>query len=340
VEKQTPEKQLDLSIIIRMVTAYALLASVVSHVPEKAPKAGGNGDSVASSPKAIAPRTWLEIAKGVWARIGKDRVIAVAAGFTFYALLAIFPAITATVSVYGLFADTSSIERSLTSLSSLLPAGAIDVISDQIKRIVAQGKGTLSFAFGLSLATAIWSANAGMKAMFDALNVAYERKETRSFIVLNSLSLAFTAATLFFTCIALASIVAVPIFLANSIAVTSAAVLFTAASWIVLLVFIVLGLAFLYRYGPAQRTTAWQWVTPGSIFASIAWVIVSVAFSWYAKNFASYNETYGALGAVIGFMTWMWISAIVILIGAEVNAEAEEKASGAPSAAEESGRGK
>ena len=284
----------------------------------------------AASPADVPARGWMEIAKSVWARIGKNRVIAVAAGFTFYAILAIFPAITAIVSVYGLFSDTGSIERHLTDLNGLLPGGAIDVISEQVKRIAAQGSGKLGFAFLIGLGTAIWSANAGMKAMFDALNVAYEQTETRGFIHLNALSLGFTAGALVFVTLALGSIIVAPLLLdAFGIGSPIAADMLAVGRWIALMALIVLGLACLYRFGAARTEPAWKWVTPGSLFASVAWVIASVGFSFYAQKFGSYNQTYGTLGAAIGFMTWIWISAIVIMVGAELNVETEQQAAGA-----------
>ena len=148
------------------------------------------------TPADVTARGWLDIARSVWTKIGKNRVIAVAAGLTFYDILAIFPAVTALVSIYGLFADPATIQNQLTHLSGVLPDGAISVIGNQVQRIAAQGNGTLGFAFMSGLAVALWSANAGVKALFDALNVAYETEETRGFFRLNATSLLFTISAL------------------------------------------------------------------------------------------------------------------------------------------------
>ena len=283
----------------------------------------------------------MDILRSVWARIGKDRVIAVAAGFTFYGLLAIFPAITATVSIYGLFTDPAQIVDQMNQLSGILPGGAIEVIGDQVKRIAEAGSSKLGFAFAAGLLTALWSANAGMKALFDALNVAYQESETRGFLSLNALSLAFTIATIAFISVALGAMILLPLALSYlHLDYAWIGVLLSLLRWPLLLGVIVVGLALLYRYGAAHKKPSWKWVTPGSIFASVAWVAASAGFAYYAAHFGTYNETYGTLGAAIGLMFWLWISAIVIMVGAEINAETEQEAKGAAPAVEAPGRAK
>jgi membrane protein len=296
------------------------------------PKPQSTAGRGADSPDDIPARGWKEIVFRVWEEIGNDRVVAVAAGVTFYVLLAIFPAITALVSVYGLFADPSTIQQHLASISSLVPGGAMDVIGGQIERIVSQGEGTLGFALALGLGTSLWSSNAGMKAMFDALNVAYGEKESRGFIALNATSLAFTAGMLAFALLALASAIVIPIALKYVGLGSTVETLISWLRWPVLLVVLVFGLALLYRFGPTRKKPHWQWITVGSGFAGIAWMVASAGFSWYAANFGSYNETYGTLGAAIGFMTWVWISVTVILVGAELNSEVEAQAKGSSEA--------
>jgi membrane protein len=277
----------------------------------------------------------LDVARSVWTKIGADRVVAVAAGLTFYAILAIFPAITAIVSVYGLFADPLRLESEVQSLAGVLPEGAITVINDQIKMIAAQGESSLGFAFVIGLCFAIWSANAGMKALFDALNVAYEIPESRGFIRLNAISLLFTICVVGVILALFASTVVLPWIL--DYVIGSAPVLSTLIVWLrwpIYIAVVLLGLAFLYRFGPAHKKPAWRWVTPGSLFATVVWFAASAAFAFYAANFGSYNKTYGTLGAIIGFMTWIWVSAIVILVGAEINAETERQAKGDTPAAD------
>jgi len=292
--------------------------------PNVAKREEGTGRH-AESPERIPARGWKDVLWRTYEEIGKDRVLAVAAGVTYYALLGIFPAVAALVSMYGLFADPSTIQEHLNALSGVLPAGAIEIVGDQVKRIASQGEGTLGFSFVIGLLIALWSANAGMKAIFDALNIVYDEEEKRSFIKLNAVSLAFTAGALLFVLLAIAAIIVLPILLKYLGLESSTEWLVRLGRWPVLLACVVGGLAVLYRYGPSRDRAQWRWVTPGGLIAAVLWGVVSVLFSWYVANFGNYNETYGSLGAVIGFMTWIWASAIVILLGAEINAESEHQ---------------
>jgi membrane protein len=323
--------------VVRLTAAYLLIA--VSGRAGDASSASSRPVAAAgaSTPADVPARGWLDIARSVWTKIGKNRVVAVAAGLTFYGILAIFPALTALVSIYGLFADPATIQERLTQLAAMLPEGATSFIGDQVQRIAAQGNGTLGFASLLGLAVALWSANAGVKALFDALNVAYEAQETRGFIRLNAISLLFTISIVAFALIGLSLSVALPwvlehiffgfAFVATTIRWLSAPIAIVAALFM---------LAVLYRFGPALKKPAWRWVTPGSLFAGIFIIISSSAFAYYAAHFGSYNQTYGALGTAIAFMTWLWISSIVVMVGAEINAEVEREAKGDTPAAEKS----
>jgi membrane protein len=244
---------------------------------------------------------------------------------TFYVLLAIFPAMAALVAIYGLFADPATIGQHLNDLSSVLPGGATEVIGDQLQRLTSQPPRKLGFAVFFGLLISLWSANAGMKALIDALNVVYAEKERRGFVKLNAVSFAFTIAALLFMIIALAAIAVLPVAIGNFGLSGGTEWLVALGKWPVLLVVIALAIALIYRYGPSRAKPQWRWVTWGSAFAAIAWLAVSILFSWYAANFGSYNKTYGSLGAAIGFMTWIWLSSIVILVGAELDAEMEHQ---------------
>ena len=252
-------------------------------------------------------------------RISEDRVLAISAGVTFYALLAIFPAIAAMVSIYGLFADLKTVNADLSSLASLLPGGAIDVIGDQIKRVVANSHGALGFAALAGIAISVWSANAGVKAMFDALNIVLKEEEKRGFIRLNLTSLAFTFGGVSFVLLAVGFVVGVPVVLKFIGPNGQLDWLIDIGRWPLLWTVLAFGIALLYRFGPSRNDIAWRWISWGSALAALVWLIASMAFSWYAANFGSYNKTYGSLGAVIGFMTWIWLSAIIVLIGEELN---------------------
>jgi membrane protein len=270
---------------------------------------------------------WKDILFGMYRSLDEDRVLAVAAGVTFYGLLAVFPAIGAVVSLYGLIADSATIRDNLDRLSSFLPGGAIDVIGEQVARITAAGSGALGISFIISLAVAIWGANAGVKAVFDAINVAYGAKEERGFFKLNLISLAFTLGALLFAVIALLAIVVVPIAIHTLGMDTVAAPLLTYGRWPVVWLLVAFALAVLYRFGPTDTLNPkWHWITWGSGVASLLWIVASALFSYYASNFGNYNATYGSLGAVIGLMTWIWISATVIILGAELNSEIEKAA--------------
>ncbi|WP_074078301.1 YihY/virulence factor BrkB family protein [Microvirga massiliensis] len=279
----------------------------------------------ASGPTQIPARGWKDILWRVYEEMGNDRLLAVAAGVTFYGLLAIFPAIAALISLYGLFADPQEVQSHLQSLSSILPGGAVQIIGDQITRISEKGGGGLGLGFIIGLALSLWTANAGVKAIFDALNIVYDEEEKRGFFKLNLQSLLFTLGTIVFLILALVAIAVVPIVL-KFIGLGSALEwIIRIARWPLLLAVVIFGLAVLYRFGPSRDRAEWRWITPGSLFAAVGWLIFSMLFSWYVANFGSYNETYGSLGAAIGFMTWIWLSTTIILLGAEINAETEHQ---------------
>ena len=277
----------------------------------------------ADHPGEIPAPGWWDIAMRVYQEFNKDRVLSVAAGVTFYTLLSLFPAIAALVTCYGLVADVNTINVHLATLHGVLPESAIDIIGEQVKRIATKGSGTLGLTFFTSLTLSLWSANAAMKAMFDALNVVYEEEEKRNFFWLNVRSLTFTAGALLFIILALTSIVVLPVVF-NFLGLGDGARLIAMARWPVLLVLLG-GLAVLYRYGPSRERARWRWVGAGSVVAGLLWLVASILFSWYVANFGNYNETYGSLGAVIGFMTWIWISATIVLLGGEINAEIEHQ---------------
>jgi membrane protein len=192
-------------------------------------------------------------------------------------------------------------------------------------RLASQGGTTLGVSFLISLAVSLWTANSGVKGLFDALNVVYEEEEKRGFIKLNAITLTVTASSVVFILLSIAVVVALPVVL-NYLpvpGVTSALV--KLARWPILFLVVTLALAVVYRYGPSRNEARWRWITWGSIFATIVWLAASALFSWYVANFGSYNKTYGSLGAIIGFMTWIWISIIVVLVGAKLNAEMEHQ---------------
>jgi len=280
----------------------------------------------AEMPTDIPAKGWKDIAWCVYERLHKDRILLVSAGVTFYALLALFPFVAAIVSLYGLFADATTINEHLRLISGFLPEGALEVIGGEVKRIAAKGGGTLGFTFVVTLALSVWGANAGTKSLFDALNIIYKEQESRSFISLTLCSLTLTLGAISLVLVAMAGIVAVPLALKQlGIPTESVTGLLTLIRWPLLYLVILFALACLYRYGPSRTHPQWRWVSWGSAVAGGIWIVGSLLLSWYVANFGTYNVTYGSLGAVIGFMVWMWLSTITVLMGGEINAEMEHQ---------------
>jgi membrane protein len=279
----------------------------------------------ARAPMQIPWRGWKDILVRTYREIQNDRLLALAASVVFYSLIALFPAIAAGVSSYALFARPDTIAKHLSIAADVVPAGTLDLLRDEITRIAAKSDGRLTFGFVVGLGIALWSANAGMKSIFDALNVIYEEDEKRSFIRLNLVSLLFTVCAIGAAALAIALVVVFPLLLAAFGLASSDYPVVGYFRWPVMFGLIIVGLAVLYRYGPSRRLAQWRWISVGSVFAAFAWLAVSSLFSWYLGNFANYNATYGALGAVVGLMMWMWLSTVVILVGAELNSEIEHQ---------------
>jgi membrane protein len=279
----------------------------------------------AEKPTEIPWPGWKDILTRVKDEIGEDRVLLIAAGTTFYLLLALVPTLTALVSIYGLFADPATVEQHLASLEGVIPGGGMDILRDQLHRLAAQESGSLSLAFIVSLAIALWSSNSGVKSLFEAMNVAYDETEKRGFIKLNLVSLAFTLAGIVGVIFAVGLVIVLPVVLKFIGLGSGTEWLIRIGGYVLLAALASLGVAALYRWGPSRALARWRWLTPGSILTVVVWLIASLLFSWYVTNFGSYNATYGSLGAIIGFMTWMWISVIILIVGAEINSEIEHQ---------------
>jgi membrane protein len=289
-----------------------------------APEPDGLAATARVSPYRQTWPWWRQVLFNTYTSIGDDRLLAVAAGVVFYALLAIFPTITAFVSFYGLFASYSTIGDHLFLLSYVLPGGALGIVQDQIARIVTDNDGKLSVAFAVGLCIALWSANAGIKAMIDALNVIEKAKERRSFLRLNALSLGFTVGAIAFLLVAVGAVVAFPLVMSTFGLGAATSTATWLVRWPVMLVVVMIALSVLYRFGPSHDKARWRWFTPGIVFAALAWLAGSAGLSFYLSNFADYNATYGSLGAAIGLMMWMWLTTIVVLVGAELDSEIDK----------------
>jgi len=277
------------------------------------------------SPFAIPWAGWKDIFWRTYQRIDDDRLLATAGGVVFFGLLAIFPAVTALVSSYGLFANPSTITDNLQTLAMMLPEGAFQIVAEQVGRVVSNGNATLGATFLVGLVLAIWSANAGVKSIFDALNVAYEEREKRSFIRLNMVSLAFTVGGIVALLLMVGAVVAFPLALDHLGMAPESKLIVALARWPLLFLILLVALAMLYRFAPSRDAPRWQWLSVGALAAAILWIAGSSLLSWYLSAFANYNATYGSLGAAIGLMMWMWMSAIVVMFGAELNSEIERQ---------------
>jgi membrane protein len=290
--------------------------------PEQYEREAPGRGRLAGAPHRIPWPGWKDILWRTWREVGRDRLPVVAGGITYYTLLAIFPALAAFVSIYGLVADVGAVRDQLRQLSQVFPQEVVRLLGDQMMRLATERESNLSLAALVSVLLSIWSANIGMKTLFDGLNVAYEEIETRNYFVRSGLTYAFTLALLLFMVVVAAILVAAPIVLE---ALGLRTDLLIAARWLVLFCVAAAAFAIAYRFGPCRAHARWRWVVAGALFAAFAWLAGSAGFSWYLNNVAHLQVTYGSLGAVIGFMLWVWFSALMVLIGGELNAEIEHQ---------------
>jgi membrane protein len=275
----------------------------------------------AERPQQIPPKGWKDIARRTAKEVKQDQVPLLAAGVAFYALLSLFPAIIAAVSIYGLVADPETVRGQLDRLTQLLSPDTASILGQQIRQVTAGAGGALGLATVLGILTALWSASSGMKALITGVNMAYDETETRKFVKLRGLALLLTLGAMVLMGVALVLIVAFPA-LTND---WPTALRWTASilRWLLLAALLIVGLAVLYRYAPDRDEPRWSWVSWGSGIATVLWVLASIGFSFYVSLFGNYNKTYGALAGIIILLFWLYLSAFVVLLGAELNAEME-----------------
>ena len=276
----------------------------------------------ARAPSQIPLRGWRDILWRTLRGFNKDNIPWVSGGVTFFALLALFPGLAAFVALYGLFADFHDAVKHIEALAVIAPRDAVVFIGAQMISISQQRHSTLSLAFVITLLLSLWSANNGMKAFLNGLNVAYGETEKRSFVRLTLHSLAFTVGGLLLLMVAVVAVVAVPVLMPR---LKELSPLVDILRWPALGVLMILVLSVVYRYGPSREHARWQWVSWGGVAAALLWMAASLAFSWYVSNLAHYNRTYGSFGAAAGAMTWLWMSVVIVLFGAELNAEIEHQ---------------
>lgn len=284
----------------------------------------GRGRS-ATKPSDIPARGWKDILWRVFTRFFDDRIGLIAAGAAFYILLALFPALTAFVSLYGFVSDPQMIAEQVSYFSGLLPGGGIEVIREQLQSLASQDRDVLSIGFVTAMLVAFWSANNGVKTLFQAVNVAYGETEKRSILKTNLIAFAFTIGAMVLLSLMVFSTGIVPLVLSFLHIDRLSETIIVFGRWPVIFVVLALSISLIYRFGPSRAPAKWRWINWGSVLATTVWILASVAFSFYLRNFATYNATYGSLGAAIGLMLWIWISALILIVGAEINAEMEHQ---------------
>jgi membrane protein len=287
--------------------------------------AGDGRGRQAEQPTQIPARGWKDILVRVKREAKQDNVSLLGGGVAFFALLALVPALVAVVSIYGLVADESTVVRQVHDTLGAAPSEVRDMVTQQLRSIVEGSSSSAGIAAVLGILVALWSASSGMNQLIGAINLAYDEDETRGFVKVRALSLAMTIGAIVFLLLAFGAIALVPALAAKAGLGTAARIAIGVVRWVLLLAGLLAGLAVLYRYGPARDEPKWAWASPGAIFATVAWLIVSLAFSLYTANFGRYNETYGTLGAVVVTMLWLYLTAVVVILGAELNAEMERQ---------------
>jgi membrane protein len=279
----------------------------------------------AARPRDIPAPGWRDILFRVKDELTRDNLSIVAAGVAFYGLLAIFPALAALVSIYGLIVEPQAAQQQIAQLEGVLPPDARSIVDQQLSQVTSSAQGALSLGVLGGLLLTLWSAGKGTKALIEALNIVNDEQEERGFLKLNAIALGLTLGILLFVVVALALVALLPALVGNLGLPETVQAWARWLRWPILAGAFMAALAVLYRYGPSRAEPRWRWVSWGAAAATLLWIVGSLLFSWYVTNFGSYNETYGSVGAVVILMMWFWLSAYIVLLGAELNAEMEHQ---------------
>jgi membrane protein len=301
---------------------------LVSDVSEK-PRNGGAADGVpggdAEHPGQIPARGWRQIAKRGWKEAKADNVPLLGAGVAFYAFLALFPLLIALVSIYGFFADAAAITEQLRAVTKPLPPDAQKLIIDQVGTLTARGRSTIGVGALVAILISLFSASAGINNLMTAINIAYDEEETRNFLKLRGTALVLTIGAIIFMLLTLGLVAVVPAVLNALELGTVINVGVEIVRWTLLVVLIIVALGILYRTAPDRDAPQFKWTSVGAVVAAVLFVLASFGFSFYVNNFGNYNKTYGALAGVIVLLLWLYLTAYIILLGAEINAESEKQ---------------
>ena len=279
----------------------------------------------AEQPSDIPAVGWKDVAWRSWSEVSDQNLFLIAGGVTYAVLLALFPALAALVSLYGLVFDAAQIEKQVAALGDVLPPQTKDLLIQQLHSLVQASNGALGLGAIAGLVLALWSASRGMSGLITAINIAYEERESRGFVKLNMIAIGLTILLLIGGVMVIALVAVLPA-VAQLLPLGAGAKWFLMiVQWPLLIVLVMLGLATLYRYAPDRDKPQWRWVSPGAITATLLWIAASIGFTVYVANFNSYDKTYGSLGGVIILLTWLYLSALTVLLGAVVNAQAERQ---------------
>jgi len=279
----------------------------------------------ATTPGDIPVSGWRDVLVRVKSEAKADNAAMLAAGVAFFGLLALVPALVALVSLYGLVADPATIGHQVGDALSAAPREVRALVQEQLTAIADGSGGGALLGVVIGLALALWSASSGTAHLVEAINLAYDERETRSFIKRRGLSLALTIGAVIFVAVALATITVVPALLQRLELGFVGGFLANAGRWVGLAASMMVALGVLYRVAPDRDAPQWRWASPGAVVATLVWLSASALFSVYTANFASYNETYGALGAIVVVMLWLLLSAAVVILGGELNCELERQ---------------
>lgn len=275
------------------------------------------------SPKKIKGKGWKKILMRVKDRIGEDNLTIVAAGVAFYAFLAIFPALVALLSIYGLAVDPQQAEQQISQLSGMMPEQAFEIIKERLDNLVSTSGSALSWGTALGILISLWSANAGTKSLFTGLDIAYETKNNRGLIKQNALTLLFTLGFIITLVLSMTLIVIFPAIVHAIGLPDNIETLINWLRWPLLAVIVVFVVSLIYKYAPDRKTPKFKWVVIGAALATLLWLIASWGFSYYVSNFGNYGEMYGSISAVVILMLWLFLTSFIILLGGEVNSATE-----------------
>lgn len=290
---------------------------------------GSNGDPgsdrgrSADTPSEIPKEGWKDVAERIWGHMKKDHTQLLSSGVAFWAFLSLFPAIVAAITIFGLVMGPEEVTRQLESFLEAVPSESRDLLRTQLESVAASSSTALGIGLVTSLAGALWAASTGMANMMEAINIVYDETDDRNWFQKRGTAVLLTLGAIVFVVLTLVGIAAVPHLVEATGLPSAVQFVLTAAVWPLLAAIFAVGLAVLYRYAPDRDNAEWSWISWGAGIAVVIWAVASILFQIYAASFGNYQETYGALAAVVVLLLWLMITSLSVLIGAHFNAEVE-----------------